>query len=245
MLNRITSRCYALPCDHHADRPAIGYVRGDRYALLIDAGNSPAHAQLIRSALDESSLPKPSLIALTHSHWDHTYGLSAWSCPAAACAEAQRHLTVMAAWAWTPEAMEERLRTHEDILFCHDAILEEYADPSQIRVRTADIVYQSRLTLDLGGVHAELLRLENSHSDDCSVVYVPEERVIFLGDICYEDLHHDPPCWHRHRFEALRSALSGLDFADAVPGHQTPKTREELMADLDSVLEDGELPVIP
>lgn len=243
MLTRITDRCYSLPCDHTADRPALGYVRGDRLSLRIDAGNSPAHSHLMENALRSAGLPAAGLTALTHSHWDHTYGLCAASAPAIACAATQAHLAAMSRWDWTPEAMQARLDAREDIPFCHDAILVEYPDPCQIRVRTADVTFDDRLMLDLGGVHAALMRLENSHADDCVVIHIPEERVIYLGDICYEDLHHDPVCWHRSRFEALCAALKSLDFAYAVPGHQGMKTREELMQDLSERLRDG-LPVL-
>lgn len=239
-LVQITPRCYALPFSRTADRPTLGYVRGDRLALRIDAGNSPAHARLMDDACAAAGLPAADFIALTHSHWDHTYGAAGTACPVIACAATQRHLSAMARWAWTPEAMQTRLDRREDIRFCHDAILEEYPDPAAIRVRTADLTFDRTLTLDLGGVHAVLTHVVNSHADDCVIIHIPEEHIVFLGDICYEDLHHEPPCIHRLRFEALRETLAALDFDRAVMGHQGVLTRAELDADMQETLADPE-----
>lgn len=240
-MEQITSRCYYLPYDTAADRPCLGYVRGDRFSMQIDGGNSPAHLLLMQKVLEQKRLPLPDMIAVTHSHWDHTYGLCAAKAPVIACDKTQEHLQTMTAWAWTISAMEERLRTRQDIPFCHENILKEYADPSAIRVRTADVVFREALTIDLGGVHVELFRQENSHADDCVIAYVPEEKVVFLGDICYEDLHHEPPCFHRARFDQLRQTLIRLDFDQAIPGHQLHLTRADLLADMDESLSEDVL----
>lgn len=232
----VSSRCFFLPNDPTADRPCLGVVRGDRLTLRVDAGNSPDHSALMERLMRSQGLPESGLLALTHSHWDHTYGMSALRCPAVACRETQAQLERMGRWRWTPEAMAHRLETGEDIRFCHDAMLVEYPDPTVIRVRTADMVFDDHLTLDLGGVHAELLRLPNSHAADCVVVLVPEERVIFTGDICYEDLHHTPPCVHTRRYRALQEALKALDFDMAVPGHQPALTKAALLQDMEDAL---------
>ena len=245
MLTRLSAHCLALPCDPRTDRPSLGCVHGARRTLLVDGGNSPDHLALMLREMARTGLPAPDVAAVTHAHWDHVFGLCALSAPVIACEQTQEQLARMSAWAWTLPAMEARLRTGEDILFCHENMLKEYPDPGKICVRTADVVFDDCLTLDLGGCEVRLLRLENSHAAGCVVVYVPGDKVIFLGDILYEDLHHTPPCYHRARFEALRRALDALDFDTAVPGHQPPLTRSELARDLDAALTDGETLILP
>ena len=236
MLCRLTARCWWMPGSHDTDRPSLGCVRGDRLTLMVDSGNSPGHHQRMLRAMAEQGLGAPQLIALTHSHWDHTFGLCASAALAVACRETQAQLRRMAAWAWTREAMAHRLETGEDIPFCHENICREYPDPTAIRVRTADVVFDRRLDIDLGGVHAQLIRLENSHAADCVIVCVPEEKVVYLGDISYEDLHHRPPCWHLQRRAALLAALDRLDFAWAVPGHQDAMPRDAFFRDAEAAL---------
>lgn len=235
-MHKITDRCYYFSGDHATDRPSLGYVRGDRFALAIDGGNSPAHWQQISAELAAAGLPQPNWCAVTHSHWDHVYGLCAMDATVIACRRTDEQLRRMQRWQWDEASMADRLRTGEDIRFCHDCILKEYADPCAIRVRAADMVFDERLTIDLGGVHAELYRIDNSHAADCVVVYIPEEKVIYLGDITYHDLHHVPECWHLCRREKLLEALHALDFDWAVPGHQEVKGRAAFFANLEEAM---------
>lgn len=120
----------------------------------------------------------------------------------------------------------------------------EYPDVSAIRVRPADIVFEDKLTLDLGGVTAQLMRWPNSHAEDCTVVYVPEDGVLYLGDICYHDLHHEPDCWHRRRFEQLLACLEACDFRFGVFGHHDPLPREALLADVRQSLTENDVLIL-
>ena len=44
MLKRLTDRIYYIPNDSKTDRPVLGLICGDKYSLVVDAGNSPTHA---------------------------------------------------------------------------------------------------------------------------------------------------------------------------------------------------------
>ncbi|MBR4080956.1 MAG: MBL fold metallo-hydrolase, partial [Clostridia bacterium] len=119
-MHRMTERCFYMSGDHATDRPSLGYVRGDRYALAVDGGNSPAHWRLMASALGAAGLPQPNLCAVTHSHWDHVYGLHAMDAQVIACRATQAQLARMSAWRWDAASMQARLDSGEDILFCHE-----------------------------------------------------------------------------------------------------------------------------
>ena len=235
-LHQLTNRVFWTPGDHETDRPTLGCICGDRHTLLIDCGASPAHIREMLSALQDAGLPSPTLAVVTHAHWDHVFGMSALNIPVIASTRTQQQLIRMESWAWTEEAMLRRLHTREDILFCHEHMLKEYPDPSVIRVRRADIVFDEALSLDLGGCTVHLRLLPNSHAEDCAVILCPEEGVLFTGDITYMDLHADPPCWHTRRYHALLSALAETDFTTAVPGHQEPMERSAFFADLRDAL---------
>lgn len=78
LLHKLTERVFFMKNQEETDRPLLGYVRGSRDALMIDAGNSPAHVALFRAGLKERGLPDPGWVGITHWHWDHCYGLSAF-----------------------------------------------------------------------------------------------------------------------------------------------------------------------
>ena len=53
----------------------LGYIRGERYSLAVDAGNSRRHGEKFYAALDAAELRRPDFTVLTHWHWDHTFGM--------------------------------------------------------------------------------------------------------------------------------------------------------------------------
>ena len=72
MLNQITPNIYVSDNEELNDRPQLGYIKGSKYAIMIDAGNSPAHAQLFIDELKKMDLKAPDFVILTHWHWDQS-----------------------------------------------------------------------------------------------------------------------------------------------------------------------------
>jgi glyoxylase-like metal-dependent hydrolase (beta-lactamase superfamily II) len=79
-LQRVAGRVWVYPHDPDPDAigAAVGVVADERGSVLIDAGNSPAHARKVRRAIEEAGRPAPRWLVYTHHHWDHTWGASAW-----------------------------------------------------------------------------------------------------------------------------------------------------------------------
>ena len=78
MFRKVTDHIYIRKYQHYTDRPNIGYIRGERAALLFDAGNSGANVQLLKEELREAGLSMPDFVALSHWHWDHSFGAPYW-----------------------------------------------------------------------------------------------------------------------------------------------------------------------
>ena len=93
------------------DRPVLGIVVGNNKTLMIDAGNSEAHAQYFLEELAKQNVPRPDILALTHWHWDHIFGLSSLkeivSIAHVKTKEAMERLIPLS---WSDEALDERDR---------------------------------------------------------------------------------------------------------------------------------------
>ena len=139
MLKRLTERAWYLPWEEETDRPNLCYLLGERHSLAVDAGNSPAHVGKLYRALEEQGLPLPDFTVLTHWHWDHTFGLGAVHGVGIASAKTNQKLRQVAAWQWTPQAMEERERQGENIPFCNEHIRKEYPRLGEIAVCPAAV----------------------------------------------------------------------------------------------------------
>ena len=232
MLRQLTEQIRYLPSCERGDRPALAYIAGKTASLMVDAGNSPAHARQFLGALEQQSLPAPDYIALTHWHWDHCFGLGALSGTSLCSMETNAKLAEMAQWRWDDASMAQRLRDGIEIPFCDQNIRLEYPDRAQIAVRTADLAFSGTLCLRLGDLTAQLLPLPNSHAAGSLAVFVPEKKALILGDIVCEDFYgSNPPAHHPEKLAQMILALEALDFEIALYGHGEPASdsREELL----------------
>ena len=67
-LIRVSDRVWYSMYEAERDRPCLGYVRGDRWSLAVDAGHSDAHVEEFYDALRRAQLPLPSVTVVTHWH---------------------------------------------------------------------------------------------------------------------------------------------------------------------------------
>ena len=232
MWNQLTEHIYYTNNDPETDRPCIGYVKGEKMSLLMDAGNSSAHAELLKEGLAEKGLPLPEYIALTHAHWDHTYGLCGWDCPSFAGEKTNRILGKMKDWQWDDASMRERIEKGEDSEFCFVHIRREYPDRSAIKVEQANISFTGEVSIDLGGVTVVLKEVVSPHAADCVVISVPEDGLLFLGDSYCSVPVGDDWVYDKELLGKYIDWLEGEDFSIAIKGHHPPQTKEELLAEL-------------
>lgn len=236
-LKRLTERIWYTDADEKTDRPVLGYVSGDRASLMVDAGNSKEHASILTDGVLAKGMAYPKYVVITHWHWDHCYGMCGINAVSVASLETNLKLIEMSEWEWTDRAMSRRIETGEDILFCDENIRKEYPDRSMIDVRTADVVFDGLLQLDLGGVTCILMKLPNSHSEDSIIAYIPEEKVVFLGDITSEDFHNGTGSHHREKLGMLIEAIEWMDFEIALHGHDEPRSKAYVLDYLREELE--------
>lgn len=231
-LRRLTERIWWLNPVAATDRPTLGVVVGERGSLVVDAGNSPAHAGALLAELRRNHLPAPRLAALTHWHWDHVFGLATLDVPALASAETQRVVRVMAGLEWGDAALDRRVAEGSEIAFCRDMLRLELPDRAGLVLSPPEIAFEAEVTLDLGGVSCRLIHVGGDHSPDAIVVYVPQERVVFFGDAIYDDLYHGPRRLTAGRIVPLLDRLLALDADYYVGGHDpAPIGRAQFAAD--------------
>ena len=225
---KLSESVYYLPFEAEFDRPSLGYIVGEDYSLVVDSGNSPAHYKEFCKALKSAGLREPDFCAITHWHWDHTFGMAAIDKTIIANTLTDQKLREMKQWQWSEEALAERVRSNVEIEFCALHMRKEYDDISEIEVKTADICFDKHYTLELGNKEVQLIHVEASHCDDAVVVYIPDEKIVFLGDIYSEDYYNNMEIYPKKN-KKLLDFLSDLNFEIGLHSHVIPQTKAEIL----------------
>ena len=225
-LKRLTEHIWFMPFEEERDRPNLCYVKGNRLSLAVDAGHSAAHVKEFYALLEKENLPLPEITALTHWHWDHTFGMHAVHGLTLANERTCRYL---AEW-------KDKIEKNGpgEFLALHESIRREYAAGTEVIVKTADMVFSGKMTLDLGGCTVKVIQAEAPHTDDSTLVYVENDRVLFVGDATCDDF-----------FTGIKRAELCAKLADTIrtfnpaiimEGHWTPVPMEDTLNDLMSGL---------
>lgn len=185
---QLTNRIWYQTPVSETDRPIVAVIMGDERSLVIDAGNSSQHAALFLDEVEKHGLRRPDLVVLTHWHWDHIFGMKQMAVPTIATNRTVEEMQKIVDYEWSDEALEERIHQGIEIPFCADAIKLEFGKDRDIEVILPTIRFTGELEINLGGVTCLLRQVENDHSPGSALVYIPEERVLFLGDAMYADI---------------------------------------------------------
>ena len=185
----------------------IGLIVGSAGALVVDTGSSPAQGAEIRAAAEAAADGVPLLGAVvTHSHFDHYYGLAAFD--------------DLAGYG------------HESLIAALDAdqVADEVADLGFARgeLRPPNRPLALARMVDLGGRHVEIVHFGRGHTAGDLVVIVPDADVIFTGDLLEQSA---PPAMGADCFlKEWPTALDGVlglvsEHTLLVPGHGAPVDR--------------------
>ena len=146
-----------------------GFVVGERGVLVIDAHINGAMARQIQVAVRRVT-DKPILYLInTNFHGDHTFGNYAF--PAETRIVAHRE---------TAERMRDFEHEKKLLLATVNNDPTVYAD---VRLRLPDVVFDDYLRLDLGDRVVEIYHFGPGNTPGDTVVYVPEARVAWTGNL--------------------------------------------------------------
>ena len=163
-LNKLTDHIYYLEHNPEVDRPMLGYVKGDKYSLAIDAGYSLSHVQDFYNAIDLEHFKKPDFTVITHWHYDHTFGMHAINGVSIAHEKTNEFLK--------NEKLKAQDTNYINILKKEDIHFQkEYANQNELIITLSDISFTNSLTIDLENVTANIFHTTSPHSEDTVCIY--------------------------------------------------------------------------
>jgi 2-keto-4-pentenoate hydratase/2-oxohepta-3-ene-1,7-dioic acid hydratase in catechol pathway/glyoxylase-like metal-dependent hydrolase (beta-lactamase superfamily II) len=196
-----------------------GLVAGDGASLLVDTlFDLPLTREMLTAMASVTDRAPITDALITHSNGDHTHGNELLD----------RSVRVIAAKGTAEEiahgmAPEMLVMTQTaDLGPVVTPYLRERFGPFDfggITLRNADLTFDDRLTIEVGGREVHLLNLGPAHTAADSVVHIPDAGVLFAGDLLF--IGCTPIVWAGPiaNWIAACDAMIALDAPTVVPGH--------------------------
>lgn len=99
-------------------------------------------------------------------------------------------------------------------------VKKQYLEGKRVEMALPSVLFDQKLTLDLGSHVVELVYVGKAHTTDNTIAWLPREKVLFSNDILFAELHpvsdgrSDIANWQR-----ILKMLAGWSPASVVPGH--------------------------
>lgn len=185
MLKKLGKSIYYLPNQNDKDRPTLGLVCGDKYSLVIDSGNSVQHAKDFLLEIKKLNIPSVKYLVITHAHWDHFLGMNEYDAMIIVNSLINQIMNEWRSYSFDDHSLEAYVDTKKMTSMCVEIIKNEIPERDSFKLNSPDIIFEGSLKLDLGNKVCVLERIRSTHTDDSTIVYIPDEEVIFLGDSAY------------------------------------------------------------
>lgn len=185
-----------------------GFVATDQGVVVIDTFETPARGRELAAEIEGYTGKSPILVINTHHHFDHLFGNQAFEAPVVAHCALSAELADRVAEGLTPTAIAEWVAEHPEDRWLAD----------ELELVYPNIVFDRRLVLDLPP-QLLVVRHLGGHTPDSAIVDLPDEDVVFAGDLIFEG--RVPYLGGAHfgdLIQALR-ALERLGDRTVVPGH--------------------------
>lgn len=219
-LQKLSDRVYAYVGITNASPSAnsfganAGLVIGKNAALVIDTLVSEKEAQRFIADIRKVTDKPVKYVVNTHYHLDHAWGNAAF---------VRRGAVVIAhekARAAAPKGAYGLAHPETFGMTAKDLEGTTLAGPT--------ITFPDRLSVDLGDVTVELSYHGPTHTEDSIVVLIPEEKIMFTGDLLFTDYRPflaegDIANWRNVLADLSESAPPAM-----VPGHGPVSNRDDL-----------------
>ena len=195
--------------------PNTGIVVGDDAVMVIDTQATPVMAEDVIRRIREVSTKPIKYVVLSHYHAVRVLGASAYGAQQIIASQDTRDLIVERGEADKASEIGRFPR-----LF--DAV--ESVPPG---VTWPTLTFSGKMTLWLGKLEVQLLQLGRGHTKGDTVVWLPQERILFSGDLVEFDATPYAGDAYFRDWPATLDAVAALKPAKLVPGRgaalQTPE----------------------
>ena len=183
-----------------------GIVIGREGILVVDTLISAKEARRFISDIRKVSEKPIKYVVDTHYHLDHAFGNCEFAkVGAVIISQANDRKNLANKGEATLKNAKAYGLTDEDM--------------SETVITLPTLTFTDRMTIDLGGETVELIYVGPSHTEGSTLVYLPERKILFTGDVLFTDFHPfmgegDVSGWVK-----TLDFILALDVTTIIPGH--------------------------
>lgn len=185
MLNKFSDTISYLSNQDDNERPTLGLVCGDRYSLIIDSGNSPQHAKDFLLEIEKLNVPPVKYVVITHAHWDHFLGMNEFDATVIVNSQTNEMIKEWQSLSYDDSSLQRYVNTNQMSAMCMKIVQTDMPNRDSFKLNSPNVIFEKTLTIDLGNKICILEKIKSTHSDDSTIIYIPDEKVVFLGDCAY------------------------------------------------------------
>ena len=224
-LQPVTSNVYAIvgslgnrTAENSANNATFGFVVTEQGVVLIDAGGTYQGAKNIH-AMIQSVTDKPVVTVINTGGQDHRWMGNGYfkslGAELIACTKAVE---------------DQKARTKDQLFMLNQLVGASGVDGT--KPVYAEITFDQNMKKVIGGVTFEMHHAGAAHTPGDSFVWLPEQQVIFTGDIVYTErmlgiLDHS----HSKSWVKAFETLADYSPRHVIPGHGQAATLEKAKAD--------------
>ncbi len=213
-----------------------GIIDLGNLCLVFDAFLTPSAAedlcQVVRSLVGYG----PDIVINSHYHNDHTWGNQAF--PPSAHVVASRRTYELMLTEGKKEFEEETTTAAETLAYCQNMLLNAESeerrstaemfvgiyeglvkDLPRLAVRLPDITFERRLSIHGAKRSAELISYKNCHTGNDAVLFLPEDGIVFMGDVLFVKCHPYLPHGDPANLAKTLKKIRHFKATHFVPGH--------------------------
>lgn len=192
-----------------------GVVIGNNGILVIDTLSSTKEAKELIRDINQISNKPIKWVVNTHYHFDHTLGNSEFAkINAQIIASSQTSIDLK-------KKMQLSINNYESY-----GMTKEEIEGTEAAYPT--ITFYKKMTLDLGGLTAEIYDPGCSHTNGSSFVYLPDQKIIFAGDILFKDAYPYIGEGNIKEWCHILDSMRKFNANEIIPGHGPISTNKDL-----------------
>ncbi len=195
-----------------------GIIIGKDAVLIVDTLTSAGEAEAFMADIKKITNKPVRYVVNTHFHLDHALGNSYF---------ADKGITIIG----HAKCRDAIITNGSQFLETPDMFGLPADFWKETRTVSPDITFEREMLIDLGNLTVKLIHSGiKSHTAGSVIVHVPEQNVLFTGDILFTDFHPylaegDLPGWEKNL-----NFISALNVKNIIPGHGPLSTNKDIEA---------------